>query len=80
MKIILSLAFSALTVVAFAQTNTKDTAYTFKHNQSIDTTGMSEYGMRIYDPRMTRYMPPDTASRQNPYYFANKKKKHKNSR
>jgi hypothetical protein len=29
---------------------------------------------------MTRYLAPDTAYKQNPYYFADKKKKHKKSR
>ncbi len=30
--------------------------------------------MRLYDTRMTRYLGTDTASKKNPYYFADKKK------
>ncbi len=38
-----------------------------------DTTGMGQYGMRIYDPRIARYLPMDNSSTEsNPYGFAKK--------
>jgi hypothetical protein len=80
MKIILSLAFTFIAAVAFAQDVKNDTANRYKPNQPIDTAMANEYGMRLYDTRMTRYLAPDTAYKQNPYYFANKKRKHKKSR
>lgn len=80
MKIFLSLAFILFTTVAFAQDVKKDTAYNFKYNQPIDTALANKYGMRLYDTRSYKYMPPDNAYKQNPYYFADKKKKHKKSR
>lgn len=80
MKIILSLALTLFAAAVFAQTNTNDTVYRYKYNQPIDTALANQYGMRLYDTRMIRYLPPDTAANQNPYYFADKKKKHKKSR
>ncbi len=66
MKTLLSLAFTLLAAVAFAQTNTKDTAYRFKYNQPIDTAMAKEYGMRLYDTRMIKYLAPDTAYQKQP--------------
>lgn len=79
MKIISSLlAFILFTAAAFAQTKT-DTIHRY-YNKDIDTIGMGQYGMRLYDARIKMYLPPDTDYKQNPYYFADKKKKHKKSR
>lgn len=77
MKTLLSLAFALFAATAFAQSSTKDTTHRFKYNQPLDTATDKEYGMRLYDTRMARYMRPDTASKQNPYYFADKRKKKK---
>jgi hypothetical protein len=41
--------------------------------KTLDTAGMGQYGMRIYDPRMGRYMPVDTNHADNPYGFAQRK-------
>jgi hypothetical protein len=38
-----------------------------------DTTGMGQYGMRIYNPRTLRYLPVDNSSTENnPYEFTKK--------
>lgn len=48
------------------------------YKQMMDTTGKSEimqdYGMRIFDPRIGRYIPPDPKQNTapNPYAYANK--------
>ena len=80
MKIILALAFTLVVAVASAQDVKNDTAHRYKLNQPIDTAMANEYGMRLYNTRMTRYLATDTAYKKNPYYFADKKKKHKKNR
>lgn len=80
MNILLSIAFTMIAAVAFAQDAKTDTVHRYKFNEPIDTTGMGQYGMRLYDTRMTRYLAPDTAYKKNPYYFADKKKKKQKSR
>jgi RHS repeat-associated protein len=49
-----------------------DSSAAYDGNKPIDTTGMGEYGMRIYDPRMGRYMMVDPGRQgqrpqNNPY-------------
>jgi hypothetical protein len=40
---------------------------------NMDTTGMGQYGIRIYDPRIGRYMPMDASFTGNLYGFNRKK-------
>ncbi|MBX3255763.1 MAG: hypothetical protein KF862_16635 [Chitinophagaceae bacterium] len=48
------------------------------YKQMMDTTGkskiMQDYGMRIYDPRIGRYIPPDPnqSAINNPYTYTKK--------
>ena len=48
------------------------------YKQMMDTTGkskiMQEYGMRIYDPRIGRYIPPEPKQNTapDPYAYTNK--------
>jgi len=83
MKTLLSLAFVLLAATALAQDAKKDTAYSIPFTfNSTDTAGMGQYGMRIYDPRIARYMPVDTTlnnAAANSYkpIATRKKKKHK---
>lgn len=62
MKNIFTSALLFLTVTAFAQDSKKDSAAT------------NDYGMRIYDTRIGRYMAVDPkASQNNPYNFTEQK-------
>ena len=79
MKTLLSLALVLLAATALAQDAKKDTTYSIPFTfNSADTAGMGQYGMRIYDPRIARYMPADTTlnnTAANPYRFVATRKK-----
>ena len=63
MKTLFTSAFLCLAVTAFAQDTKKDTATT------------NDYGARIYDARILRYMSsdPKASEQNNPYNFAENK-------
>lgn len=60
MKTLFTSAFLCLTVSAFAQDTTK----------TKQDTASFDYGMRIYDTRIGRFVSVDPkAAQNNPYYF-----------